>query len=119
MLVGVWVIVYWLWHQLRWSVNKPRQNIHNTFWDTNGKKKTKNIFFYSQIIESSSATICGFLKDSKLIKEANKSYQDYDKCLLLQKQKVDAYERGKRRFKSKMRNEPELKRFTKETETLN
>ena len=82
---------------------------------TNGKKKTKNIFFYSQIIESSSATIRGFLKDSKLIKEANKSYQDYDKCLLLQKQKVDAYERGKKKFKSKMRNEPELKRFTKET----
>ena len=102
------VIVYRLWHQLRWSVNKPRQNIHKTFlrhdFLTNSEKKKKNTFLYSQIIESSSATICGFLKKRRLTKAENKSYRDSDKCLLLQKQKVEAYERGVWRYRCKMRN---------------
>lgn len=71
------------------------------------KKKNSYISLLSNI-ESSSAKICGFLKNSKLIKKTNKSYHDYDKCLLLRKQKVEAYERGKWRFKSKMRNETRI-----------
>ena len=47
-----------------------------------------------------------------MIKEGNKCYHDNEKCPILQKQKVDAYERGCEDLDLKCVMEPELKQFT-------